>query len=333
MGVSTCDKLFMEKHGLTFQKSLGEGAYGTVVKAYCSRMRRNYAVKIINGSKVETSYLLKFLPRELEVMKALNHPNVITTYHILEQSICKVFVVMELCVNGDLCGYLSSRGPLPEESSRTFFLQLCRAVQYLHNLHVTHRDLKCDNLLLDQNHNIKVCDFGMCRRLTFTGGHMDFSRTFCGTSSYTAPEVLRSVPYNPVVADVWSMGVVLFRMLYDHLPFDSAHVLLMVRLQMGHKIHFLDSVHVSPQAVALIKSILQADVGLRISLDGILCSPWMMPSGRVDTGNDPKRNKPKGNQPKENQPKGNQPKGNKPDTKPRFKEDFEEGTSDQHSEK
>uniref|UniRef100_A0A3B4BH17 non-specific serine/threonine protein kinase n=1 Tax=Periophthalmus magnuspinnatus TaxID=409849 RepID=A0A3B4BH17_9GOBI len=274
MSLGPKDKLFMEKHGLTFQKSLGEGRYGTVVKAYSCHTRQHFAVKVIDRTRAEKPYLEKFLSRELEIVKCLKHPNVVTTHHVFEQSGSKVFVVMELCVN-DLSDYMKTNGALSEERSRTFLFQLCAAVQYLHGNDITHRDLKCENLLLDQKQNIKVCDFGMSKRLTYTDGRLDLSDTFCGTDSYAAPEILRGLPYNPVMADVWSVGVILFKMLYDALPFSSGSVLKMVQLQMKRDINFLDSHQVSPDAVGLVQRLLHPDVEHRISVAGVLESPWM----------------------------------------------------------
>ncbi|XP_072320736.1 testis-specific serine/threonine-protein kinase 6 [Eucyclogobius newberryi] len=275
MSLGAKDKLFMEKNGLTFQRSLGEGRYGKVVKAYSCRTRQNYAVKIIDAKTVEKSYLSKFLSRELEIIKCLKHPNVIKTYNVFEQSSSKVFVVMELCVNGNLSEYMKTEGPLSEERSRQLLVQLCAAIQYLHSISVAHRDLKCENLLLDRKNQLKVCDFGMSKRLTYTDGQLDLSHTFCGTNAYAPPEILRSMPYNPAVADVWSMGVILYEMLYNILPFFSMNVTKMVRLQLRHSINFPDSPHVSPPAVALILSMLHPDTEHRIQVDSILQSRWM----------------------------------------------------------
>uniref|UniRef100_A0A8C6WEK5 non-specific serine/threonine protein kinase n=1 Tax=Neogobius melanostomus TaxID=47308 RepID=A0A8C6WEK5_9GOBI len=169
--------------------------------------------------------------------------------------------IPHLCVNGDLSEYLKEKGPLSEECSRKFFTQLCEAVQYLHGIDVAHRDLKCENLLLDRNHNIK--------------GRVELSNTFCGTNSYASPEVLRSKPYNPVAADVWSMGVILYKMLYNVLPYPSANLMRMVQLQTRNSVNFPDTPTVSPPANALIQSMLHPDMEYRISVASIMQSPWV----------------------------------------------------------
>ncbi|XP_055010315.1 testis-specific serine/threonine-protein kinase 1-like [Boleophthalmus pectinirostris] len=252
MSLGLKDKLFMEKHGFTFQKILGEGQYGKVVKASSNRMRQDFAVKIIDRKNAEPIYLEKFLPRELEIMKCLKHPNVIKTFCVFKGSGSKVFVVTELCDIGDLSKHIKAKGPLSEEFSKRVFVQLCDAVQYLHGIGIVHRDLKCENLVLDRNNNIKVCDFSLSKRLSYTDGQPDLSKTCCGTSNYIAPEILRSLAYNPVVTDVWSMGVILFKMLYDAFPFSSTRALKMAHVKMTRHINFPDTPHVSLEAVELI---------------------------------------------------------------------------------
>lgn len=268
--------LFMEQRGYTFQKNLGEGRYGKVVQAYSSRKNKTFAVKIIDLKKADSSYVEKFLSREKEIMRSVDHPNVIKTFSIFEQDSKKVYVVMEQCVNGDLSQHIKNKGPLTEEASCKFFVQLCAAVQYLHSKEITHRDLKCDNLLLDHTMSIKVCDFGLSKRITYTDGRMDLSETYCGTSNYASPELLRFVPYDPKAADVWSMGIVLYKMLYAALPFDATNVKRMVQEQMRHSIDFPDTRYVSPQAISLIQNILHPNVEHRISISSMLQSPWVV---------------------------------------------------------
>uniref|UniRef100_A0A3Q1H9H6 non-specific serine/threonine protein kinase n=1 Tax=Acanthochromis polyacanthus TaxID=80966 RepID=A0A3Q1H9H6_9TELE len=162
---------------------------------------------------------------------------------------------MELCKNGDLSNYISVQGALEESSSCRLFKQLCTALRYLHNMDVAHRDLKCENLLLDMHNNIKVCDFG-----SYVDGQMVLSETYCGTAAYAAPEILKRLPYNPKVSDVWSMGVVLYMMLYASLPFNDSNITRMVKEQMEHCINFPEIPPVSSEAKALIHRILHSVV-------------------------------------------------------------------------
>lgn len=91
------------------------------------------------------------------------------------------------------------------------------------HVHVhTCRDIKCENLLMDTNYNIKLSDFGFARNnMINKNGQMKMSKTFCGSYAYASPEILKGIPYQPNTSDVWSIGVVLYAMVYGSLPFDD----------------------------------------------------------------------------------------------------------------
>uniref|UniRef100_A0A3Q3AWT0 non-specific serine/threonine protein kinase n=1 Tax=Kryptolebias marmoratus TaxID=37003 RepID=A0A3Q3AWT0_KRYMA len=263
-------RLTLVSHGYTFQSSLGEGTFGKVVKAHSTHLRRLVAVKVIDTKKVSASYIEKFLSREKEIMRTLKHPNVVRTHDIFESRLGTVYVVMELCSKGDISKLIAARGALNEYFSCQLFQQLCMAAQYLHSMNVAHRDLKCENLLLDVNCNLKVCDFGLSKTLTYVDGKMVLSETYCGTSHYAAPEILKNQPYNPKVSDVWSMGIVLYMMLYGSRPFNTANIKKMVKIQWEHKINFPNVPTISAEAKELIRGILHPDVEQRITISDIL---------------------------------------------------------------
>ncbi|XP_049907129.1 testis-specific serine/threonine-protein kinase 6 [Epinephelus moara] len=267
---------FMASRGYDFRSNLGKGIYGNVVSAFSTHLGKRVAIKVVDKLKVKSAYLKKFLPREMEIIRSLNHPNIVKTIEIFESCTSKVYVVMELCVKGNLLKHINDNGPFPEHSGCRLFTQLCEAVQYLHDSDVAHRDLKCENLLLDKHDNLKVCDFGFSKRLTYADGQVVLSKTYCGTSSYVAPEILRSVAYNPKVSDVWSMGVVLYMMLYASLPYDHTNIRRMVRVQTQHNINFPNTPSVSSEAKELIRSILHPDIERRITISRILQSSWML---------------------------------------------------------
>lgn len=84
------------------------------------------------------------------------------------------------------------------------------------------RDIKCENLLMDTDYSIKLSDFGFARNnMLKKNGQMKMSSTFCGSYAYASPEILKGVPYQPNASDIWSIGVVLFAMIFGTLPFDD----------------------------------------------------------------------------------------------------------------
>lgn len=190
-------------------------------------------------------------------------------------------------MKGDLLNHINVNGALPEHSVCKLFTQLCNGVQYLHNRDVAHRDLKCENLLLDIHLHLKVCDFGFSKRLSYADGRMMLSKTFCGTSSYASPEILKGFPYNPKVSDVWSMGVVLYMMLLASMPYDSSNIKKMLEIQIEHAIIFPNIPSVSAEVKALMQRILHPIVGQRITINSILKTTWMLQKVKSEDSDNP----------------------------------------------
>jgi serine/threonine protein kinase len=117
-----------------------------------------------------------------------------------------------------LYNYLLKHGALPVEKVQRVFTQLVGAVAYVHNSSCVHRDLKLENILLDKNENVKLCDFGFTREYE---GKASYLQTFCGTICYSAPEMLKGEKYAGEKVDVWSLGVILYALLCGELPFDE----------------------------------------------------------------------------------------------------------------
>uniref|UniRef100_H3ACH2 non-specific serine/threonine protein kinase n=2 Tax=Latimeria chalumnae TaxID=7897 RepID=H3ACH2_LATCH len=270
------DAAVLKKRGYTLGINLGEGSYAKVKSAYSDRLKANVAVKIIDRKRAPADFLEKFLPREMEILAVVNHRYIVKTYEIFETSDGKVYIVMDLGVQGDLLEFIKTRGALPEEVARRMFRQLALAVKYCHDLNIVHRDLKCENLLLDKDYNIKLSDFGFSRRCFFddTGKYV-FSKTFCGSAAYAAPEVLQGIPYQPKVYDIWSMGVILFIMVCGSMPYDDSNIKRMLRIQKEHRVDFPRSKNVGPECKDLIYRMLHPDVQRRATIDDILYHPWL----------------------------------------------------------
>uniref|UniRef100_A0A4W3J2V7 non-specific serine/threonine protein kinase n=1 Tax=Callorhinchus milii TaxID=7868 RepID=A0A4W3J2V7_CALMI len=265
------DYVLLKKRGYTLGVNLGEGSYAKVKSAYSDRLKTNVAVKIIDRKKAPADFLEKFLPRELEILAMLNHRYIVKTFEIFETSDGKVYIIMELGVQGDLLEFIKTRGALPEEVSRKMFRQLALAVKHCHELEVVHRDLKCENLLLDKDFNIKLSDFGFAKRCsTDEFGRPLLSKTFCGSAAYAAPEVLQGIPYQPKVYDVWSLGVILFIMVCGSMPYDDSNIKRMLRIQKEHRVDFPRSKVVPPECKELIYRMLHPDTTKRITIEEVL---------------------------------------------------------------
>ncbi|XP_032895086.1 testis-specific serine/threonine-protein kinase 5-like [Amblyraja radiata] len=135
----------------------------------------------------------------------------------------RLYLVLELASRGDLLEYIN-RGAdraralgLQEAEAQHMFQQLVGAVSHCHSKHIAHRDLKCENILLDDKGHIKLTDFGLASR----SNKDSLMSTFCGSMPYTAPEILQGHRYRGDHADVWSMGIILYAMVAGKLPFNE----------------------------------------------------------------------------------------------------------------
>lgn len=288
------DTVVLKKRGYSLGDTLGEGSYGKVKAAYSQRLKRKVAIKIIDKKKISQNVLEKFLPREIQALMQLHHPSIIETYEIFETSSGKVYIVMELGEKGSLLNYLTTQGAMEESVARSKFHQLVSAIKHCHDLDFAHRDLKCDNILLDNDLNFKLSDFGFSKPLARDGnGKTVLSSTFCGSLAYSAPELLEHIPCDPRISDMWSLGIILYAMLFASQPFDSSNVKEMLQVQKQRKIPFIKSKYLSAECKNLISLLLHPDVTQRLRIDDVLKHPWLqtpklLHSLKASGGGDPK---------------------------------------------
>ncbi|XP_067681470.1 testis-specific serine/threonine-protein kinase 3-like [Haliotis asinina] len=268
----------LKKRGYCLGTTLGEGSYAKVKSAYSEKLQKRVAVKIINRKRAPKDFREKFLPRELQVLKVVDHQNVIALYDILEIH-HKLYIVMEHAGHGDLLEYIKLRGAQPEDQARKMFRQLMDGIDYLHKNHIAHRDLKCENLLLDSQNVIKVSDFGFSR--FYDNGVT--SKTFCGSAAYAAPEVLQGIPYFVPLHDIWAMGIILYIMVCASMPYDDSNLKRMIRDQTEKKVSFSKSKKISPECKDLMHRILEVNVKKRASIAAMSEHPWIKGSNDATT--------------------------------------------------
>ncbi|KFR12723.1 Maternal embryonic leucine zipper kinase, partial [Opisthocomus hoazin] len=233
----------------------------------------------LTGEKVAIKIMDKValgddLPRvkiEIDAMKNLSHQHICRLYHVIETS-KKIFIVLEYCPGGELFDYIISKDRLSEEEARVFFRQIVSAIAYVHSQGYAHRDLKPENLLIDEEHNLKLIDFGLCAK---PKGGLDYHlNTCCGSPAYAAPELIQGKAYIGSEADIWSMGVLLYALLCGFLPFDDDSVMALYRKIMRGK--YSIPKWLSPSSTLLLNQMLQVDPKKRITVKHLLSHPWLM---------------------------------------------------------
>ncbi|XP_073523086.1 NUAK family SNF1-like kinase 2 [Phyllobates terribilis] len=203
------------KHRYEFLETLGKGTYGTVKRAR-DKQGKEVAIKSIRKDRIKDEQDMLHIRRETEIMSSLCHPHIISIYEVFENS-SKIVIVMEYASQGDLYDYISERQRLGEQEARRFFRQIVSAVQYCHVNGIVHRDLKLENILLDENKNVKIADFGLSNIY-----HSDsFLQTYCGSPLYASPEIVNGRPYKGPEVDSWSLGVLLYILVHGCMPFDG----------------------------------------------------------------------------------------------------------------
>lgn len=170
----------------------------------------------------------------------------------------------------ELYNYLLRNGPIPLEKAQKIFAQLVGAVSYVHNMSCVHRDLKLENILLDKNENVKLCDFGFTREYE---SKMSYLQTFCGTICYSAPEMLKGEKYAGEKVDVWSLGIILFALLTGELPFDDDDDMVTKHKILGSEPNY--PALIPPDAKNLIVQLLSKRPLHRPSLADILTNPFL----------------------------------------------------------
>lgn len=271
----------LESHGYTVGKIIGTGSYATVKLARSERHQEFVAVKIVSKFQAPADYLTRFLPREIEVVKGLRHSNLIRFLQAVETT-HRVYIIMEYAENGSLLDIIRSESYIEEDPrAKMWFFQLRNAIAYCHDHGVVHRDVKCENLLLNANYDLKLSDFGFARgnMKPRSDGSPVLSETFCGSYAYASPEILKGIAYEPQLSDVWSMGVVLFAMVFGKLPFDDTNYNKLIR-QVQSKIKFPSEPPVSDRCKALITKLI-APLRVRFRINQIINDPWMPPPQAV----------------------------------------------------
>lgn len=245
----------------TLGKVIGEGAYGKVRLGTHRITSTRVAIKQIPKAMSAS------LTREIHHHRQLHHPHVTQMYEVIATE-SHIWIVTELCCGGELFDYLAEKGRLSERESSIIFGQLALAVAYLHEKGIVHRDLKLENVLLDERCRVKLGDFGFTREYD-RGVYME---TFCGTTGYAAPEMLQGKRYLGPEVDVWSMGVILYCLLTGTLPFDDDDEAIMKEKVIKGK--YEDPEWLSTDARDLVRSILEVDPAKRLTIPQILASPW-----------------------------------------------------------
>lgn len=248
---------------------LGKGGFACVYRARSNKTGMEVAIKMIDKKLMKAHGMVARVRKEVEIHSRLKHPSILELYNYFEDN-NYVYLVLEICMNGELNRYLKANCKvLTEDEAQHFMRQIVEGMLYLHSHGILHRDLTLANLLLTRNMNVKIADFGLATQLTVPD---EKHFTMCGTPNYISPEIaMRSA--HGLEADVWSLGCMLYTFLVGKPPFDTEAV----KSTLNRVIHadFDLPSHLSEDAKNLIQSLLKKNPKERLSLPDILKHPFM----------------------------------------------------------
>lgn len=270
-------------------EEIGRGAFSVVKKAKHKKSGVEYAIKFIEKKYVDKNDLM-LLGREIDIMKKVDHANVLKLQEVYETDDI-IALVMELVNGGELFYKIVEKGNYSEKDAAKIVRQMVLGVDYLHGQGIAHRDLKPENLLCASDtreeykpFRVVIADFGLSK--TFDGGQS--LETSCGTPDYVAPEVITAEGSYDKSVDMWSCGVITYVLLCGFSPFLSSNQTGLFEKIMKAEYDFPDPewTHISENAKDFIRKLLVKDRKVRYTAEQCMEHPWLNgDSGTGELGN------------------------------------------------
>lgn len=199
------------------QEQLNHGNFGTIYKSVDILTGEERAIKVIKSTNLYSMHQKQAIKREIQIMMALKHENIVKLYDYLETS-NNTYLVLEYCKNGDLSQFNSGIG---EEKTKFFLRQIVKGLEVLYEYNIIHRDLKPANIFLTEDSRIKIGDFGLSRTL----GLDNLVDTYVGSPAYMSPELMKFRNSNSdrydFKSDIWSLGCIVFELITGKRPFEE----------------------------------------------------------------------------------------------------------------
>ena len=272
-----------------YGRRIGQGAFGKVNLGLNVLTGRVVAIKSFKKKPIEKfRHKMKKIQSETELMKRFNHKNITKILEVFNDEEY-MLIVMEYINGGNLFSFVKKRRKLSEKMARFLFRQIILGIHHIHSKNVVHRDIKLENILIDFNNNVKICDFGIGKVLD-NENQLLFDK--CGTPMYMAPEIVlanENNGYKGFPVDIWSSGITLYIMLSGNLPFslrnkNKKEDILLSSAKDKNNVYLENQIinvnpkkieYISKEAQDLLEKILNKDPEKRLTCLEILNHPWL----------------------------------------------------------
>jgi len=245
-----------------------KGAYGKILLATEKATGQKVVIK-----KIPKSTPIRMVNNEVKAGKIIGaHPNIAALIQYFDADFH--YLVFQYISAQDLFTYLEKLNfsPRAETEARSIITQILLATKHIHSHHISHRDIKLENILIDSNGKVTLIDLGLC---AFTE-ESKLCRDWCGSDNYLAPEIVRRTPYDGYQADVFSTGVVLFALIYGVFPFENLRVSKTEKTLRKLQVRFPTDVKVSLAAKDLLTRMLEDEPEKRITMRDVLKHEWIV---------------------------------------------------------
>lgn len=277
----TKDPILEGVHGLMLHwkvvKTIGMGSFGQVIKAINIDSGKIFAVKrlFFNPENFHQQTFINSLLQEVSILQRLKHPHIVR--YLGSETVSENYCLyMEYLSGGSLSKLIYKVGALAEVTVKAYVKQIVKGLAYLHENGIIHRDLKSDNLLLDSNGKIKLCDFGCSKRYENDVNESGIVNSMKGSLPWMAPEVMKQGGYGRK-ADIWSLGCVVIEMLTGKPPWGEAEnqVMLMMKVVVYNEQPQMPA-NISDECKNFISMCLHRDPTLRKSAKELLTQPFLV---------------------------------------------------------
>ncbi|KAF0047013.1 hypothetical protein F2P81_000646 [Scophthalmus maximus] len=261
-----CDGQFEEEYQPL--KAVGKGAFGFVWKAERRSDGQEVVVKFIRKSRIVSDCwvddpMLGRVSQEIAILTRVQHHNIVKVLEVFENGNYFQMVMEKHGVSLDLFEFIDLQPRLDEPLASFIFRQLVAAVFYLRGKNILHRDIKDENIIIDKCFHIRLIDFGSAAMM----GPGKLFYNFCGTLEYCSPEVLQGNPYEGPELEMWSLGVLLYTLLFSENPFCDVGEILVAKLKPPFPL--------SSDLNGLLRGLLHPDPVQRTTLDQLLLHSWI----------------------------------------------------------